>query len=59
MPAEPQRPMDYGFGSSYPRHLDFVDDVAVFGDLLGTAGFVPGAIGHAVVAQKRAAPTQE
>ena len=34
---------DHGLGSPYPRYLDFVGDVAVFGGLLGTTGFVPGA----------------
>ena len=50
---------DYGLGSPYPRYLDFVGNMAVFGSLLGTAGFVPGAVGRAVVARRRAAPMQE
>jgi len=50
---------DYGLGSPYPRYFDFVGDVAIFGGLLGTAGFVSGVVGHAIVARKRAAPIQE
>ncbi|PSQ15519.1 hypothetical protein BRD02_06785 [Halobacteriales archaeon QS_8_69_73] len=50
---------DYGLGSLYPRYLDFIGDVAVFGGLSGTAGFVPGVVGRAVAARRRAAPTQE
>ena len=47
---------DYGLGSPYPRYFDFVGDVAIFGGLLGTAGFVSGVVGRAIVARKRAAP---
>ena len=50
---------DYGLGSPHPRYLDFVGDVAIFGGPLGTAGFVSGAVGHAIVARKRAALIQE
>ena len=50
---------DYGLGSPYPRYFDFVGDMAVFGGLLGTAGFAPGAVGRAIVARGRTAPTQE
>jgi len=47
---------NYGLSSPYPRYLDFVGDVAIFGGLLGTAGFVSGVVGRAIVARKRAAP---
>ena len=49
---------DYGPGSPYPRYLNLIGDVAVFGGPLGTAGFVPGAVGRAAVARRRASPTQ-
>ena len=50
---------NYGLSSPCPRYLDFVGDVAIFGGLLGTAGFVSGVVGHAIVVRKRAASIQE